>query len=100
MRTFIISSSSSICKAIGDRCKLIRLAKNLTQQQLADMVGASLSSMRRFESQGQGSLEMFVKITQALQVVQQLEPLLNQQEISIAELEKQQMTQPRKRARP
>ena len=43
---------------------------------------------------------MFVKITQALQVVQQLEPLFTQQETSIAELEKQQTMQQRKRARP
>ena len=100
MRTFIISSATSICAELGDRCKLIRLSRNLTQQQLADMVTASLSSVRRFESQGQGSLEMFVKITQALQVVQQLEPLFAQQETSIAELEKQQAVQQRKRARP
>ena len=100
MRTFIISSATSICTELGDRCKLIRLSRNLTQQQLADMVGASLSSVRRFEAQGQGSLEMFVKITQALQVVQQLEPLFTHQEASIAELEKQQTMQQRKRARP
>lgn len=79
---------------------MIRLAKNLTQQQLSDMVGASLSSLRRFEAQGQGSLEMFVKITQALQVVHQLEPLFTQQDASIAELEKQQALHQRKRARP
>lgn len=100
MRTFIISSAVSICMELGVRCKALRLSRNLTQQQLADMVGASLSSVRRFEVQGQGSLEMFVKITQALQVVQQLEPLFTQQETSIAELEKQQITQQRKRARP
>ncbi len=100
MRTFIISSASAISAEFGKRCKSIRLSRNLTQQQLADMVNVSLSSIRRFEAQGQGSLEMFVKVTQALQVVQQLEPLLTQHEASIAELDKQQTLLQRRRARP
>lgn len=74
--------------------------RNLTQKQLADMAGTSLSSVRRFEVQGQGSLELFVKITQALQVVRQLEPLFLQQEASIADIEKQQAAMQRQRARP
>ena len=73
--------------------------RNLTQKQLADMTGASLSSVRRFEVYGQGSLDLFVKIAQALQVVQQLEPLFVQQETSIADLEKQQAATQRQRAR-
>ena len=73
--------------------------RNLTQKQLADMTSASLSSVRRFEVHGQGSLDLFVKIAQALQVVQQLEPLFVQQETSIADLEKQQAATLRQRAR-
>ena len=73
--------------------------RNLTQQQLAAMTGASLSSLRRFEVHGQGSLDLFIKITQALQVVQQLEPLFVQQETSIADIEKQQAATQRQRAR-
>ena len=73
--------------------------RNLTQKQLAAMTGASLSSLRRFEVHGQGSLDLFIKITQALQVVQQLEPLFVQQETSIADIEKQQAAAQRQRAR-
>ena len=73
--------------------------RNLTQKQLADMTGASLSSVRRFEVGGQGSLDILIKITQALQVVQQLEPLFVQQETSIADIEKQQAATQRQRAR-
>ena len=73
--------------------------RNLTQKQLAAMTGASLSSLRRFEVHGQGSLDLFIKITQALQVVQQLEPLFVQQETSIADIEKQQAATQRQRAR-
>ena len=99
MRTFIISSSTAICSELGQRCKVLRLMRNLTQKQLADMTGASLSSIRRFEVHGQGSLDLFIKTTQALQVVQQLEPLFVQQETSIADLEKQQAATQRQRAR-
>ena len=99
MRTFIISSSTAICGELGQRCKVLRLMRNLTQKQLADMTGASLSSVRRFEVQGQGSLELFIKITQALQVVQQLQPLFVQQETSIAEIERHQAATKRQRAR-
>ena len=98
MRTFIILSAPAICNELAARCKASRLQRNLTQQQLAAMVQVSLSSMRRFEAQGQGSLEMFVKITQALQVVAQLEPLLLAPDVSIADLEKQALPM-RKRAR-
>ena len=73
--------------------------RNLTQKQLADMTGVSLSSVRRFEVGGQGSLDLLIKITQALQVVQQLEPLFVQQEISIADIEKRQAATQRQRAR-
>lgn len=100
MRTFILSSAQAICSELGGRVKALRLAKNLTQQQLADMVTVSLSSIRRFEMKGQASLEMVVKVAQALQVVQQLEPLLVQQKLSIADLEKQQNVHQRQRARP
>ena len=99
MRTFIILSSTAICSELGLRCKVLRLMRNLTQRQLAAMTGASLSSLRRFEVHGQGSLDLFIKITQALQVVQQLEPLFVQQETSIADIEKQQAATQRQRAR-
>ena len=99
MRTFIIASSEAICSELGTRCRLVRLTRNLTQQQLADMTGASLSSVRRFEAKGQCSLDLWVKIAHALQMVQQLEPLFMQQAASIAELEKQQAAKQRQRAR-
>lgn len=100
MRAFIISPSTTVCADLAARCRAIRLSRNLTQQQLADMVGASLSSLRRFEAKGQASLDLFVRIAQSLGVVQQLEPLFTQQEISIAEMERQQAAQRRQRARP
>ena len=75
MRAFNLLPAIRICSELGQRIKRMRLAHNLSQQQLADMTLASLSSVRRLEAQGQGSLEFVVRVAQALQVTAQLEPL-------------------------
>ncbi len=99
MRTFSLLSSSSICAELGGRIKRLRLAKNLGQHQLADMTQSSLSSVRRLEAKGQGSLELVVRVSQALQAVEQLESLFAQPVQSIAEVEREQSLALRQRAR-
>lgn len=84
---------------MGGRIKRLRLAHNLTQQQLADMVQSSLSSVRRLESQGQGGFELLVRVAQALQVVDQLEPLFAPPLQSIAQIERAAQLALRQRAR-
>lgn len=98
MRTFNLFSPQRICSEIGGRIRHLRLAQNLTQTQLAQMTQSSLSSVRRLEAQGQGSFEFVVRIAQALQVVDQLEPLFAPPEQSIAQLEQQSLAT-RQRAR-
>jgi transcriptional regulator with XRE-family HTH domain len=99
MRTFNLSSSQSICTQLGGRIKRLRLAQNLAQQQLADMTQSSLSSIRRLEAQGQGSLEFVVRVVQALQAVEQLESLFEQPVQTIAQAEREQSLALRQRAR-
>ncbi|MGA8513246.1 MAG: helix-turn-helix transcriptional regulator [Burkholderiaceae bacterium] len=99
MRTFNLLSSQSICVELGGRIKRLRLAQNLGQQQLADMTQSSLSSVRRLEAQGQGSLEFVVRVVQALQAVEQLESLFEQPIRSIAQAEREQSLALRRRAR-
>jgi transcriptional regulator with XRE-family HTH domain len=99
MRTFNLLSSSSICTELGVRIKRLRLAQNLSQQQLADMTQSSLSSVRRLEGQGQGSLEFIVRVAQALQALEQLESLFIQPIQSIAQAEREQSLTLRQRAR-
>jgi transcriptional regulator with XRE-family HTH domain len=99
MRTFNLLSSQSICTELGGRIKRLRLAQNLAQQQLADMTQSSLSSVRRLETQGQGSLEFIVRVVQALQAVEQLEGLFLQPVQSIAQAEREQSLAHRQRAR-
>ena len=100
MRAFIFVSSAAILAELGARIRQLRLLANLTQQQLADMSGASLSSIRRFEASGQGSVDLLVRVAQALQVSSQLEPLFVQSTPSIAEVEKSVKLAGRQRARP
>ncbi len=99
MRTFNLLSSQSICKELGERIKRARLKKNLTQQQLAQMTQASLSSVRRLEAQGQGGFEFVVRVAQALQMVDQLNGLFMQSLQSIAQVEREQSLLQRQRAR-
>ena len=84
---------------MGGRIKRLRLAQNLTQEQLAHMAQASLSSVRRMETQGQGSFEFMVRIAQALQAVDQLEVLFAPPEQSILQIEHQHLLATRQRAR-
>ena len=99
MRPFNLLSSSGICSELGGRIKRARLAKNLSQQQLADMTKNSLSSMRRLEAKGQGSLEFIVRVAQALQAVEPLEDLFVQPVQSIAQVQREQSLAQRRRAR-
>ncbi len=99
MRTFNLLSSRSICADLGARLKRLRLAQNLSQQQLAQMTQSSLSSVRRLESQGQGGFEFVVRVAQALQSIDQLEDLFAPSVQSIAQAEREQALATRQRAR-
>ncbi len=63
------------------------------------MTQSSLSSVRRLEAQGQGSLEFVVRVAQALQAVEQLEDLFATPVQSIAQAEREQSIALRQRAR-
>ena len=99
MRTFSFLSSQDICATLGDRIKRLRLAQNLSQQQLAQMSQGSLSSVRRLEAQGQGSLDFVVRVAQALQAVDEFGGLFAQPIQSIAQAEAELALAQRQRAR-
>ncbi len=99
MRTFSLFPSTRICSELGERIKRLRLAQNLSQQQLADMTLASLSSVRRLEAQGQGSLEFVVRVAQALQAIDFFDNLFTQPVQSIAQAENELSLANRQRAR-
>lgn len=99
MRTFNLISASDACVELGKRIRRLRLAHNFGQQQLADMTQSSLSSVRRLETQGQGSLEFVVRVAQALYAVDQLESLFVRAFQTIAQAEREELLAQRQRAR-
>jgi transcriptional regulator with XRE-family HTH domain len=99
MRTLNLLSSQAICEQLGKRIKSVRLGRNISQHELAAMTQGSLSSVRRLESIGQGSLDFVIRVAQALQVVDQFENLFSERPLTIVELERYDRSQIRQRAR-
>jgi len=105
MGTIDLLSPDEICRQLGTRCRALRLARNLSQAELAAMTGSSLSSIRRLEGSGQGTLLLLARIAQALQATTQFESFLVQPIVRIADVERalagvrrQRAGRPRKRS--
>lgn len=96
---FVLQSPEAICRSLGERVRVLRLARNLSQDELAGMSGASLSTVRRLEASGQGSLPMLVRVALALRSTEGLEHLFAPPPRSIAEAEAAAQAGTRRRAR-
>jgi transcriptional regulator with XRE-family HTH domain len=99
MRTLQLLSHASVCEQLGQRIRQLRLLRNMSQRELAEMTQSSLSSIRRLESSGQGSIELLVRSAQSLQALDQFDSLLTLPVQSIADAERQQAARLRQRAR-
>lgn len=84
---------------LGARIRCGRLVANLTQAQMAAMVGVSLSGIRRLEANGQGTIDLLVRVAAALQASAPLAQLFAPAPPSIAQAELQVLQPPRQRAR-
>jgi transcriptional regulator with XRE-family HTH domain len=69
---FDLLPAPAVCAQLGQRLRALRLLRNLGQAELAARAGCSLSAVRRLEAQGQGSLELVVRVAQALQAAEGL----------------------------
>lgn len=98
MRTFDLLTHQEICRELGQRCRRLRLQANLSQLELAERAGASLSSIRRLEASGQAALELLVRVAQVLHLVSHLEDLLILPVLSIADAERDVAATKRQRA--
>lgn len=94
-----LQSPRAICQALGTRLRALRLARNVSQAELARMAGASLSSVRRLEAHGQGSLALVVQVALALQAAEALDALFAPLTRSIAQVEAAVLVSQRRRAR-
>jgi transcriptional regulator with XRE-family HTH domain len=99
MRTFNLCSSEDVCAELGARIKRFRLMRNLTQQEVAYMTLASLSSIRRLESHGHGSLLLLVRFATAVQALSHFDSLFNEPIQTIAQAEREEALAMRKRSR-
>lgn len=94
-----LQSPAAICAMVGERIRALRLAQNFSQNELAQMCGVSLSTVRRLEADGQGSMQLVVQVAQALHATQGLEQLFALPTRSIAEAEAAVRLATRQRAR-
>jgi transcriptional regulator with XRE-family HTH domain len=99
MRNFNLLSSHRVCTVLGGRIRALRLTKNITQQELAQMTASSLSSIKRAETTGQMTLDLFVRLAQALYMTDALESLFVFEPISIDATLQQAASAKRQRAR-
>jgi transcriptional regulator with XRE-family HTH domain len=99
MRNFNLIPSAGVCTELGARIRTLRLAKNITKQELARMTHSSLSSIHRAEAGGHMTLDLFVRVAQSLHAIDTFDGLLVQSFQSIADLESQETQVLRKRAR-
>ena len=96
---FILQTPENMAKAIGSRIRMTRLARNLSQAELAAMTDVSLSSIKRLEATGQGTLQLLASVAVALHATDGLETLFVQPAQTIAQAEAVANVFTRKRAR-
>ena len=84
-------TDASVLKLIGERLAGFRLARNLTQQQLAEEAGLGMRTVQRLESGASATqLSGFVRVCRVLGLVEHLEMLIPEPAASpMAQLEAQ-----------
>jgi transcriptional regulator with XRE-family HTH domain len=87
-------------QSLAHRLRALRLLKAWTQTTLAARAGVTVASLRRFEVTGKASLELVLKISHALDRLEELEQLFQPPPAqSIEELERRATRPTRKRGR-
>ncbi len=85
--THALFSPGELQQRIGESARALRLAQNLSRKTLAERAGVSESTIKRFETTGQITLDGLVLLASSLGVAQQLAALFTQpQPVSLDEL--------------
>lgn len=66
IEAFNLRNPGALILAIGQRMRQQRLAMGLTQHELAERAGISLSTLKLMEQQGKGSLQRLAKVAVVL----------------------------------
>lgn len=70
------ASPDRVAASLGSTLAQLRLARNVTQQELAKRAGVSERTIKRFESGEGASLDTLIRLLQALELASRLEALL------------------------
>lgn len=85
--THVLFSPGELVRQIGANARALRLAQNLSRKTLAERSGVSESTIKRFETTGQITLDALVLLASALGAAQQLSGLFTyEQPVSLDEL--------------
>ena len=79
IEAFKFRNPDALIQAIGQRLRRQRLAMGLTQEELAERAGVSLSTLKLMEQQGKGSLQRLAKVAVVLGLDADLRSLFSAQ---------------------
>ena len=75
MMPFVLKTTREVQAGIAERFKTRRLAKNLTQKELAERSGVTWSSLKRFERTGLIALDSLLNLALVLDCLQDFDKL-------------------------
>lgn len=91
---------NEMANAMAGRAKALRLLKGWKRGTLAERAGVSAASLKRFENSGRASLELVLKVAQALACLDEFKDVLKPPPAqTLAEIEKRVVRRTRKRGR-
>ena len=71
-----------LCNRIGVKMKTVRLKQNMSQDELADKSGVSISTIKRMEEGEVKTLESLIRILRTLGKLDIFIPLVNEEQLS------------------
>lgn len=88
------ATAPEVVRELGQRLRTQRLAKSVTQQELAARAGVSVGAIKKLEATGRTTMETYVRAVQALGLIDDLADFMQlRPTTSIAEMEKAQTAQ-------
>ena len=88
------ATAPELIRELGQRLRTQRLAKSVTQQELAVRAGVSVGAIKKLEATGLTTMETYVRAVQALGLVDELADFMTlRPTTSIAAMEKAQAAQ-------
>jgi DNA-binding phage protein len=98
MLEFALATETEIRTELATRLRKQRLAKGVPMELLAKHAGVGRATLQRLETTGDCTLENFVRVVQALGLVQELQEMFVLKTLSIAQMEQRALQAKRIRA--